>query len=71
MLVRGSEKGCQFRATPGGSAHLAPEDHPYLDGTKAEAIKQGSGQQASGKAEDRSERAGGSCKQEEMGKVQL
>ena len=57
--------------TPRGSACPAPVDYPYLDGPKAEAIKQGSSQQASREAEDRSEWAGGSWKQGEMGEAQL
>lgn len=54
-----------------GSACPAPVDYPYLDGPEAEAIKQGSSQQASGEAEDSSEWAGGGCKQGEVGKAQL
>lgn len=54
--------------TPLGSASPDPVGHHYLNGPEAEAIKQGSSQQASGEAEDRSERAGSSCEQGEVGK---
>ena len=47
--------------TPGPQHAPHPTGHPYLDGPKAEAVEQGSSQQAAGEAKDGSERAGGGC----------
>lgn len=46
---------------PWASACPPPHSHRYLDGPEAEAVEQGSRQQAAGEAEDCSEWAGGSC----------
>lgn len=56
--------------TPQGSACPGPPGQHYLNGPKAEAVEQGSSQQAPGEAEDRSERAGGGWEQGEVGKAQ-
>lgn len=45
--------------TPRASACPPPSGRPYLDGPEAEAVEQGSRQQAAGEAENRSEWTGG------------